>query len=254
MYIDESGDPGISPSSPTRYFLLSSIVFHELRWRGLLESLVEFRRHLKRTKGLKLREEIHATDFINSPGELKRIKRNDRVDILKQCIDWTASNTDISVTTVCIDKRKRKLQDDVYEYAWKLLLQRFENTIRYKNFPGPSNADDRGMIFPDNTDGGKLTSLLRKLRHYNPIPDKGTGQYGGFRNVSLRYIIEDPVLKDSRNSFFTQLTDVIAYMGRQMYEPNVYMKKKGGHRFYQRLSPVLNKAASNKNKWGIVEQ
>jgi len=135
MYIDESGDPGTHVNSPTRFFILSSIVFHELRWRDMLDNHVEFRRHLRNTKGLKLREEIHATDFVNSPGELKRIKRHDRVDIMKQCIDWVASNSDISVTTVCVDKHNRREEDDVFEFAWTLLIQRFENTMRYKNFP-----------------------------------------------------------------------------------------------------------------------
>ncbi len=254
MYIDESGDPGVHANSPTRYFILSSIVFHELRWRNLLDNLVEFRRHLRNTKGLKLREEIHATDFINSPGDLKRIKRHDRVDIMKQCIDWTASNEEISVTTVCIDKQDRTEEDDVFEFAWTLLIQRCENTIRHKNFPGPSNPDDRGMIFPDNTDGQKLQKLLRKLRRFNPVPNDSKFFTGGYRNMNIRYIIEDPVLKDSRNSFFTQIVDIIAYSARQLYEPNKYMKKKGGHHFYQRLKPVLNTAASTKNDLGIVEQ
>lgn len=254
MYIDESGDPGVHANSPTRYFILSSIVFHELRWRDLLDNLVDFRRHLRNSKGLKLREEIHATDFINSPGELKRIKRHDRVDIMKQCIDWVASNTDISVTTVCVDKHNRHKENDVFEYAWTLLIQRFENTMRNKNFPGPANPDDRGMIFPDNTDGRKLKGLLRKLRHFNPVPNTTSLYLGGYRNMNIRYIIEDPVLKDSQHSFFNQIVDVIAYSARQMYEPNKYMKKKGGHNFYKRLMPVLNTAASTKNKLGIVEQ
>ena len=72
--------------------------------------------------------------------------------------------------------------------------------------------------------------------------------------MNIRYIIEDPVLKDSQHSFFNQIVDVIAYSARQMYEPNKYMKKKGGHNFYKRLMPVLNTAASTKNPLGIVEQ
>jgi len=69
MYVDESGDTGIQ-NSPTRYFVLSGIVLHELRWRPILESLVNLRKELRDVKGLKLREEIHSRDFISSPGEL----------------------------------------------------------------------------------------------------------------------------------------------------------------------------------------
>lgn len=58
------------------------MVFHELRWNILLWGLIDFRRYLRDTKGLKLREEIHATDFINSPGELAKIKRHNSLDTL----------------------------------------------------------------------------------------------------------------------------------------------------------------------------
>jgi len=35
MYVDESGDSGLpSDGSPTRYFCLSGLVVHELRWQG----------------------------------------------------------------------------------------------------------------------------------------------------------------------------------------------------------------------------
>ena len=85
MYVDESGDVG-KVNSPTRFFVLSAIVIHELRWRATLSNLLEFRRMLRDNKGLKIREEIHCTDFINKPGDLKRIKRNDRLDIIKNVL------------------------------------------------------------------------------------------------------------------------------------------------------------------------
>ena len=77
LYADESGDTGLQ-SSPTNYFLLSSLVVHETRWRDFLNDIVAFRRHLRATKGLKLREEIHAAPFITNPGALVRIRRNGR--------------------------------------------------------------------------------------------------------------------------------------------------------------------------------
>jgi hypothetical protein len=42
MYVDESGDPGMT-GSPTRYFVLSGVVVHELGWRDYLEQLLDFR-------------------------------------------------------------------------------------------------------------------------------------------------------------------------------------------------------------------
>ena len=57
-----------------------------------------------------------------------------------------------------------------WNLAWNALLMRFENTLSYGNFRGPRNADDKGIVICDNTEGEKLTKLIRKMRHYNTIP------------------------------------------------------------------------------------
>lgn len=250
MYVDESGDTGLV-NSPTRYFILTGIVFHELRWANILSDLVLFRKALRDTKGLKLREEIHAKDFINKPGALMRIKRNDRVDILKKCINWLNSQPDVSVFSVIVDKHGKNV--DIFELAWNALIMRFENTIRNKNFPGPQNSDDRGIVLSDNTDGDKLTKLIRRMRHFNTIPNTGALYGGGYRNMKLQYLIEDPILRDSANSLMHQIADVVAYMIRQKYEPNSYMKKKSGQTMYEKLENVALKVASKSNAFGLVE-
>ncbi|HEY8971378.1 MAG TPA: DUF3800 domain-containing protein [Puia sp.] len=249
MYVDESGDIGPVHSSPTRYFILSAIVIHEMRWRNILQELVQFRQMLKATKGLKISEEIHCTNFISRPGPLVRIPRNDRLDIIKKCIDWLDSQTDISVYSVVVDKNEKPIGYDVFTQAWNALLMRFENTINHRNFPGPRNITDMGMVLSDNTDGNKLRTLLRKMRHYNMIPSL----FGGARNMKLQYIIEDPVLRDSQYSFLHQMNDVVAYCAKQLYEPNSYMKRKGANTFYTRLDHVALKAVCRKNPYGIVE-
>jgi hypothetical protein len=249
MYFDESGDSGIV-NSPTKYFILSAIVFHELRWRSILQSLVSFRRMLRDTKGLKIREEIHSSDFINKPGGLKRIKRNDRVDILKKCVDWVNEQSGMNVFSVAVNKQGKS--NDIFELAWNGLFTRFENTIERKNFVGPQNADDRGVVISDNTEGEKLTKLLRKMRHYNPIPNRVDLFHGGYRDMKIQFIIEDPVLRDSQQSLVHQMCDVVAYCARQLYEPNNYMKRKGGNSFYTRLNNVSTKAVTTANNLEIV--
>ena len=196
MYVDESGDVGLN-NSPTRFFILSAIVIHELRWRDTLEALVEFRRELRDKKGLKMRDEIHSNEFINRPGDLKRIKRNDRLDILKKCMDWLNGQRHVNIFSVCVDKNGRT--DDVFEFAWHTLIMRFENTIRHKNFHGPSYGDERGLVLADNTEGEKLRKLVRKMRHFNTVPNNSSLYLGGYRNLKLEYVIEDPVFRDSQH-------------------------------------------------------
>lgn len=250
MYVDESGDCGIN-NSPTRYYILSAIVFHELRWKDILTDLVDFRRHLKTIKGLKIREEIHCTSLISRPGPLVRIKRHERLDIIKHCIRWLGAKQDINIFSVVVDKQGRT--DDIFEVAWSALITRYENTISYDNFVGnPQNWDDTGIIISDDTDGQKLRRLLRKMRHFNPVPNRVDRFAGGLRNLKIQYLIEDPIFRESKHSLMHQMSDVVAYCLKQKYHPNSYMKSKAACNLYSNLDRVLSKAVS-KNRDGIVK-
>lgn len=167
MYVDESGDPGMV-NSPTRYFVLPGLVVHELSWLATLDSLIDFRRRMRDTFGLKLREEIHAAHFIRGSDELSRIPKHDRLAILRHFADELATLPGVTVINVVVDKHGKAPTYDPFEKSWQALIQRFENTIGYRNFRGPANADDRGMIFPDGEPLKKLDQLLRKMRRHNP--------------------------------------------------------------------------------------
>lgn len=250
MYVDESGDCGIM-NSPTRYFVLTGLVVHELRWKAYLDTFVGFRRRMKQQFGIRLREEIHAGDFISRPGALVRIKRNDRLALLRVFTDQLASMLDFSEINVVVDKEGKAPQYDVFEAAWKALIQRFENTLARRNFSGPQNPDERGMLFPDDTDRKKLTLVLRKMRRYNPIPN--SSEYGlGSRNILMANVIEDPNFRDSEHSYFIQAADLAAFLLYQHLAPSAYMKKKSGQNYFLRLDPILCKVASSSNPYGIV--
>ena len=154
MYVDESGDSG-HPKTQSPYFALSGLVVHELRWQIYLNQLIDFRHRIKQKFELKLREEIHAAYFISRPGDLVRIRRHDRLAILRHFADFLASAPDFNVINVLVEKQGKPADYDVFDMAWKVLLQRFENTISNHNFTGPRNPDDRGIVLPDHTDDKK---------------------------------------------------------------------------------------------------
>jgi hypothetical protein len=206
---------------------------------------------MKGEHGLRMRDEIHAAHFISRPGPLaEKIKRHDRLKILRDFADQLAGMPDLNVINVVVGKSGRKDGYDVFEMAWKVLIQRFENTIAHGNFNRPQNDDECGLIFPDNTDNKKLTQLLRKMRLHNPIPN-GSGL--GYRQIPLVRLVEDPNFRDSSTSYYIQAVDVIAYLLYQKYEPSKYMRQKSGQNYFARLEPILCKKASPKNELGIVE-
>ncbi len=217
----------------------------------LLDQLIAFRHRMRLAFGLRLREELHAAALLRSPGPLVRIKKNDRLTIIRSFANELATMPDANIINVVVDKQNKSLGYDVFEMAWRVLLQRFENTMSHHNFAGPANSDERGMVFPDHTDDKKLTDLLRKMRRYNPIPNQP--MYGvGYRNLHVTSIIEDPMFRDSAHSYFIQTADLAAFLLYQHLDPNAYMKKKGGQSYFKRLDPVLCKVASSRDPNGIV--
>lgn len=248
MYVDESGDPGLT-NSPTRYFILSGLVVHELHWRSSLDDIISFRRKMRNSFGLKLREEIHSAKLLTSPGKFLRIRRQDRLTILRAFADQLAVMPYLNLINIIVDKQGKPADYPVFEMAWKALIQRFENTLSCRNFVGLANPDERGMLFPDETSNKKLQKLLRSMHNYNPIPNMSGN---GFRNWALSKIIEDPNFRDSEHSYFIQACDLAAYLLYQRMAPNKYMRKKGGRSYFNRLSPILCRVAAANDSEGIV--
>lgn len=243
FYIDESGDVG-RLNSPSRYFVLSAVCVHESAWQQFLDETIEFRRYLKKQYGLRMRDEIHASLFLTgNPGLNVAITKNDKVMMLRDCLRFLGGRGYLSIVTVRIEKDGRG-SADIFEYAWKILLQRIHNTIVAGNFAG-NFKDDKGLIVCDSTDASKLRMLLRKMRRYNKVPSMFDAAALDAKVISIS---EDPVHRDSKTSYIHQLVDVVCYFARQSYEPNSTVRKKGLRNYYiSNLKAVLNVNCSPKN-------
>ncbi|MFH0980262.1 MAG: DUF3800 domain-containing protein [Planctomycetota bacterium] len=257
MYVDDSGDCGMpADGSPSNLFCLSGLVVHELRWRDTMAKLLSFRYWLKRRYRVYLEDEIHAADMLHKPSRtaasLQRLRKHERLGIIRHFADTMGTLADVSIINVVVDKRTGKVpnKDEVFRWAWYTLFQRFENTIRYQNFPGPKNADDRGIVFPDNTDGQKLRRFLHAMRLSNQLRVRQRSGAFVYKDEPIRVIIEDPVLRNSRESYLIQAADCAVFLLKQSIEPSSYMKRHGGGAYFQRLAPVLCKHATTKDPSG----
>ncbi|MDZ4730169.1 MAG: DUF3800 domain-containing protein [Xanthomonadales bacterium] len=250
LYADESGDVGLQ-GSPTQYFCLSGLVVHELRWHETLEAIIDFRRVLKERYSFKLREELHAADLLHHPGEAARIPKSIRLRMLRDTLDFEAKLVDVCIINIVVKKANKLPGADIFEIAWTTLIQRFHNTLSHRNFPGPQNADDRGILIVDQTDEVKLRNLSRRMRRHNPVPNA----YGqGYRAAPVTTIVEDAVHRNSLHSYFIQLADVNAYFLYQKYQACGYVARKGARNYFSRLAPVLCTVASRNHAEGIVER
>lgn len=244
LYADESGDVGRLPGS-SRYFALSGFVVHELRWHSTLDAIVQLRQNLRQRYGLKLREEIHAGHFLTKPGDVARIPKSLRLRLLRDVLDFEAGLPDVSLVSILVDRQGKPAGYDVFDHAWRALVQRFHNTMSHRNFSGPQNPQDHGLLIVEK----KLRNLTRRMRVYNPISNK---YGGGYRQIPLTTLIEDAVHRNSQHSYFIQLCDVNAYFLYQKHATSAYVQKKGARNFFDRLDPVLCKVASTADPQGIV--
>ena len=174
-----------------------------------------------------------------------------RLRLLRDVIDFQANLSNYQIINVVVNKKNKPIGSDIFNLAWQTLIQRIENTLQYRNFIGSTNIQDTAMLFVDKTDEVKLRNLTRKMRRYNPVPNS-FNLGAGYRILPTKLIIEDAIHKDSAHSYFIQLADVNAYFLSQKFQPNQYIKRKGGKNYLDRLQPVLFKQASKKDLLGIV--
>ena len=70
--------------------------------------------------------------MINRPGDLVRIKRNDRMTILRAFINELCSMNDLSIINIAIDKNGKPNNYNVMEKAGSFVAE-FSNTMSHHN-------------------------------------------------------------------------------------------------------------------------
>ena len=245
MYVDESGDPGIH-NFGSKHYILSGLIIYQNDWLENLDKLKIFRKSLKERYGLKMNVEIHASELIriNKIEDYRLIKKDIRISILKEyCLNIPSIFNNGKLINICLDKNNFQNTKDIQITAWIRLLQQFEFFLTVQN--------DIGIIISDNTDGKKINNLVRKMRIYNPILSNLSGHRN---NEPTKNIIEDIFLRDSENSYFIQTVDVVSHILFRKEYPKGSLKKYNLQNQFELLEPILLKAASLNDEFGIVRK
>lgn len=177
-----------------------------------------------------------------------------RVDIVTLYCRLIASLRLSIINTAIVKPRIVKKDYDVLDTALKYTVQRIENDLN------PSlNPNERVLIV---SDAGRVLTMrrtTRKIQRINYIPSKFTGEH--YRR-EIRCLIEDPLPKESHQSYFIQLCDVVAYIvylysllltdaGRIPNRLSGFMTMEHLREWLSILKPALNLKASS-NEFGIV--
>jgi hypothetical protein len=203
-YYDESGDDGY-PDYSSPIFVLSVAYLYYLNWKDLYSTLHEFRAQLKKDYGIPVRWEFHTKRFLLNKNPYRDLGLDNpkRIQVLDLFCALIAQ-LDLKLINVVINKGLiTKPTYDVLNTALKYSIQRIENDLE------SISPEKKFMVITDPGRLGKMRKTARKIQKFNYIPSKFNPQ--PYRK-EIKLLIEDPLQKDSKESYFIQLVDLVAYV------------------------------------------
>ena len=256
-YYDESGDDGYS-NYYSMYFVLSALYLHHLDWEDTLDQMITFRRQLKSEYGLPISMEFHAGDFLKrkKPFTGFNLSTRDRLDIITSYCGAIASMK-VRIVNVCIVKKLiRRPNYNVLDLTLRYSIQIIHNDLQQRNA-----EHDKFILITDEGRHGVMRKTTRKIRRINYVPSQ-------FQATSLRLditsLIEDPLPKDSSQSYFIQAADLVAqiiylYSHYSKGSPNQvanrmrsFVNQTEVTNWMKILRPVLNTLATSRDPYGVV--
>lgn len=211
-YIDESGDSGMGGS---RTFALGCVLVDGDVWPDRFDRLIDFRRHLRDLYGIPVRAEIKANHLLRNGGAFRPLGLSEtaRYGVYRQCMRLHPK-LGFKTFAIVVDKATAAASypgrpvDDV---AWERLLQRLERFATYGN--------EVVLVVHDEGNALAIRKLARKSRRAGSAGSMGGG---GVLRRPFNRLLDDPVARDSKQSYFLQLADLAAYAAfRRHYPPPV---------------------------------
>ena len=233
VYIDDSGDEKVR--------CYSALLIHEAAWKQSHDAIRAFRRNLKRSDGMFVTRELHATEFVAGRGRVgtEIVPKGRRCEIFRETLRLIASLPNVHLFNCVATKANEKL-----------VFERLINRLHAAMCAWKSHA----LIVHD--EGKDYTSLVRRLCVYNPIRSRYGRWPGGaaYKNIPTIRILEDIVFRPSHKSNFIQMADFCAYALLRSEFPLASKSRYGLDAAFEVLHPICNKHAyqADPKRLGII--
>jgi hypothetical protein len=233
-YIDESKDDN-------RFYVYSAVITNGETWQETFATLKAFRRELRADHGIFMAQELHAWKFAAGKGQIadRPIYRPERAEIFRKVLRFISNSRRFAVASSC---------NTVEQYAFERLINRINRTARAKG--------QNVLLVFDEGQQVEITRRIRRLRVHNPIPSNRETWPDGkpTKNIPLSQVVEDPVFKDSAESYFIQLADFCAYALLRMERPISTRTELGYDTMYEELRPISRRFlnAADPRRMGII--
>lgn len=209
-YADESGNRGYTGSFT---YTLGCLFLLASDWPDAFDSFIRFRRFLREHFRVPVRAELKANWLVRNEGTVAPLKLSDeeRKRIFRLHLRLASK---IGVQAFGIVIRKDQILNktkDPRDIAWEYLFQRLERLSTNSNVPV--------LLTHDEGEAALVRKLARKARRAGTA---GSAFGTGYLNVPARLLLDDPVPRNSAQSYFIQLADLCAYAAfRRLYPPPV---------------------------------
>lgn len=212
-YIDESGDDGRNGS---RTYTLGCVMVDGGDWAAAFDGLIAYRRFLRARFGVPVRAELKANYLLRNGGPW--LSRNPLPSGMRQAIyrGHLRIQPKLGLTTfaVVVDKGQAfakfgaaRAPSDI---AWEYLLQRLERRS--------TKESTEILVVHDEGDALTVRGRVRKARRAGTA---GSAFGTGTLSVPFRRLLDDPVPRNSQQSYFLQLADLSAYAAfRRVHGPS----------------------------------
>ncbi len=239
IYIDDSQDKD--------WRVFSALAIPIDKWQSAFEQMRKFRHELQKSHGISIHSEFHAWKFVSGRGNLGNesiaggweAHRRRRCELYKRTLRMIAGLPDVKLFNVC--------RLDYEGWAFERLLNRINKNMQVCN--------SHAILICDEGKDEAYTRLCRRMKVYNPIPSAFGGWSGGdaFKNIPTERIVEDPIFKDSKRSYFVQLADFCAYAVLRHKYPIPSKTKYGLHEAINELKPICVVEANRRDAYGIID-
>lgn len=233
IYMDDSGD--------TKWQVYGTIIIPMSRWHEGLETLKGKRREFRDEFSLFIRKELHASDFVAGRGRAgsTTISMYDRSRIFRRLIESIHELPEARVCTSILPAKNK-------QWALERLLNRCEKALRARQA--------HGVLISDAGNEGDIRALMRRMRRSNQIPSR-SGAWGSTKsatkNIPITQLIEDPVFRDSSESYFIQLADFLAFSLFRREHPTPKLCRYEYQTFFDLVAP-LHLPANRSDPDGVI--
>lgn len=220
IYIDESYDD--------THYAYSAIFVPIEEWNNIFQKVLLWRKGLHQNHGIDVNGEIHSTEFVGGRGQpITNRDKNYRAKLFNSFLEMIEGLPSIKIINGITGNKLH------HETLFKYIVTRINTNLKYENA--------LGILICDAGNENKLVSMVRSLKKENQI--WSAYSYGTHLSCPLDRIVEDPLFKTSKSSYFIQLADMVAFSLLRNEKPIIGKTLPEVQQAFEHLDNVLVKQA-----------